>query len=443
MAALPKEVMYNKPMASLPADTQCLNVIVRPSNNQTANAGGDIIQFDLPSHSFLVPSSMTLRGVINHKPSAADKTDHIFGVPGASWIQRLETIVGGNLIESINGYNKLYNMVGMTKLSVDEKISLATELCIGGSDTVKDTAIKTDDAMGRTLLKAGTAVETYPFAIPLGCLLASCGELVPLGLMGGVRIQLTTAAISSFLEFETATPLTFNVTNMELNFDLVSFGAAMDGVVASMADSEGNLILKSQGWNINDIATNTSANSAQDLIFNTRLSSIKSLVYQGSPGFYTNDDGKIPDMVAPQVQGPAGTTQFFVASTPYPPTPLREANTAAVKSELRQAFGEIHDVYSTKASIQPDTWNGPNTLLGATMNLILPSAPPSHFVGVNTEKLSTNAVMLSGVSSQLSPINVRLIPSVASHASFTSTLYACYDAIVAINVPTRTIAVRV
>ena len=62
MAALPKEIAYNRPMASLPADTSSLNVIVRPSNGSQFQAGGDIIQFDLPAHSFLVPSSLTLRG---------------------------------------------------------------------------------------------------------------------------------------------------------------------------------------------------------------------------------------------------------------------------------------------------------------------------------------------------------------------------------------------
>ena len=48
MSVLPKEIAYNRPMASLPADTSSLNVIVRPSNGANFSAGGDIIQFDLP-----------------------------------------------------------------------------------------------------------------------------------------------------------------------------------------------------------------------------------------------------------------------------------------------------------------------------------------------------------------------------------------------------------
>ena len=112
MAALPKEVQYNKPMASLPAETSSMNVNVRPSNGATfTRAGGDIIQFDLPAHSFLVPSSLTLRGLIQLTPTdGATDLYHVAGIPGASWIQRVETIVGGSLLESVNDYGRLYNL---------------------------------------------------------------------------------------------------------------------------------------------------------------------------------------------------------------------------------------------------------------------------------------------------------------------------------------------
>jgi len=111
-------------------------------------------------------------------------------------------------------------------------------------------------------------------------------------------------------------------------------------------------------------------------------------------------------------------------------------------SELRQAQGQVHDVYSTSASISPQAFITAPQLGTATGDLVF-SKPPAHFVGVNTEKLSTNAVMLSGVSSQLSPINIRLQSSAASQANFTSSLYCLYDAIISINIPTRTMMVRV
>jgi hypothetical protein len=201
--------------------------------------------------------------------------------------------------------------------------------------------------------------------------------------------------------------------------------------------------MKSQGWNVNNINSSTVAGGSQDLIFNTRLSSIKSLIYQGSGSYMTAWGADRPAAYgAAQVAGATGSTQFFVASTPFPPTPLRESNQAAIMSELRQAQGQVHDVYSTSGSISPQQFiTAPQ--LGTLTADILFDAPPAHFVGVNTEKLSTNAVMLSGVSSQLSPINVRLQSSSASAENFTSTLFALYDAILSINIPTRTLSVRV
>ena len=432
-------------MASLPADTSSLNVIVRPSNGSQFQAGGDIIQFDLPAHSFLVPSSLTLRGRTRVLAGTDTASDLMWGVPAASWIQRVETIVGGNLIESVQSYGQLYNMISQTKLNVAEKYGLATELgYVGGATGSATGALTVDNLNGRSLsATAATDANPFSFALPLGCLLSSCAELVPLGLIGGVRIQITTAALADYIEESTATNApTVTFEDLELNFDLVSFGAGMDGVVASMANADGDILMKSQGWNVNSINTSTAASQSQDLIFNTRLSSIKSLIYQGSGSYGTNWGTKPAAYGAMTVAGATGSTQFFVASTPFPPTPLREAFQASIMSELRQAQGAVHDVYSTTASISPQQFITAPQLATAAAALVY-TAPPSHFIGVNCEKLSTNAVMLSGVSSQLSPINVRLQSSAASANDFTSTLFCLYDAIISINIPTRTMAVRV
>ena len=446
MSVLPKEIAYNRPMASLPADTSSLNVIVRPSNGANFSAGGDIIQFDLPAHSFLVPSSLTLRGRTKVLAGTTTESDLMWGVPAASWIQRVETIVGGNLIESVQSYGQLYNMIALTKLNVAEKYGLATELAfVGGATGSATGALTVDNLSGRTLNAVlATDADPFSFALPLGCLLASCAELVPLGLMGGVRIQITTAAIADFIQQHTTANLpTITFEDLELNFDLVSFGAGMDGVVASMANADGDILMKSQGWNVNNINSSTVAGGSQDLIFNTRLSSIKSLIYQGSGSYQTNWGADRPAAYgAAQVAGATGSTQFFVASTPFPPTPLRESNQAAIMSELRQSQGQVHDVYSTSGSISPQQFITASQLAAGTDDITF-AAPPAHFVGVNTEKLSTNAVMLSGVSSQLSPINVRLQSSSASAANFTSTLFCLYDAIISINIPTRSMSVRV
>ena len=455
MAALPKEVQYNKPMASLPAETSSMNVNVRPSNGSTfTRSGGDIIQFDLPAHSFLVPSSLTLRGLIELTPSAtnADAADiKVAGIPGASWIQRVETIVGGSLLESINDYGRLYNLLGQVNIDYATKAGLAQELGLlsnTGADRAGLTPLAPhfNNLNGRAGPNAGSGNDAvageFPFAIPLGCLLSSCSELIPLGHMGGVRIQLTTDQLANFI-YNTGTGgnlPSVEYSELELNFDLVDFGGAMDGVVRSMADANGDLVLKSQGWNISNVALPVQiANNQSEFVFNVRLSSIKSVICQGTGTAKSEAKNGLYDAI--QVAGPTGSTQFFIANKAYPQTPLRETNNAGVMSALRQALGQAHDIYHSNIAIPPKQWDDIASL--ATTTASSQYEPASHFVGMNTEKLSTNSVMMSGESSQLTPINIRLNPSVVTDAAATLTLYCCYDALIGINVASRQIQVRV
>ena len=455
MAALPKEIQYNKPMASLPAETSSMNVNVRPSNGaEFSRSGGDIIQFDLPAHSFLVPSSLTLRGEITIDPTAASPTTFegfMAGVPGASWIQRVETIVGGSLLESVNDYGRLYNMLAQTNVDYSTKAGLQTEFAYGGNADkagVGASAVPTfNNLNGRLLQKGGTGgdaavVTSFTFAIPLGCLLSSCSELIPLSHMGGVRIQLTTDQVANYVR-NVATGKALPVvkfTNLEMNFDLVDFGGAMDGVVRSMADANGDLVLKSQGWNISNVALPVQvANSQSEFVYNIRLSSIKSLIVQGTGTAKDECVNGLFDAV--QVAGDTGSTQFFIANKAYPQTPLRESNTASVMSALRQSFGEAHDIYHSNIAISNKCFATIPSL--ANTDASTHDEPASHYVGMNTEKLSTNSVMMSGESSQLTPINIRLNPSLPTDNAATLTLYANYDALIAINVASRQLQVRV
>lgn len=453
MAALPKEIQYNKPMASLPSDTKMSQVIVRPSNGSSFSPDGNIIQFDLPAHSFMTPSSLVLNGTININPDQNTNIITMRGVPAASWIQRVETIVGGSLLESVNDYGRLYNLISQTKLSYDEKAALATEFAYGGGGvdglaSVDPTFNNLNGRAGPTSTGTDGAQGKFPFSLPLGCLLASCSELIPLGHMGGVRIQLTTAQLSEYIvatiqngNATTAPTVTF--ADLELTFDLVDFGAGMDSVVRSMADSNGDLVLKSQGWNVTNVnfpqvgAGGTEAT----YIYNVRLSSIKSLVLQGTGE--AGADAINAGYDAVRIAGKGGSVQFFLANRPFPPTPLRETNTAAIKSALRQAFGQGHDIYSSRNAINEKSWIDFANLAAADATASTVQTPAAHFYGMNTEKLSSNSVMLSGESSQLTPINVRVNTSEATAGAATLTLYCVYDALIALNVNSRQVAVRV
>ena len=369
MAALPKEVQYNKPMASLPSDTRMSQTIVRPSNGATFAGDGNIIQFDLPAHSFLVPNSLCLNLNIKIDPASNAQVIDIRGVPAASWISRVETIVGGSLLEAVSDYGRLYNMISQAKLSADEKNSLYTEFGyggggVGGEGEENPTLHNLNGRKGPQSGGTDAVAGTFAVSLPLGCLLSSCSELIPLGHMGGVRIQITTAQIAEYINVSGSTDMpAFSFTDLEMTFDLVDFGAGMDSVVRSMA-VDGDLVLKSQGWNVTNVNfPDLAAATDATYIYNVRLSSIKSLVLQltGEAGNKAINAG----YDAVRAGGKTGSVQFFLANRPFPPTPLRETNNAAIKSALRQAFGEAHDVYSARNSITQKMWGEQAELLAS------------------------------------------------------------------------------
>jgi len=439
MAFLPKEVEYNRPHASVSPDTTSLNVIVRPSNGQVFGQGGDIINFDLPSRAFMNPGSLVLRGVIRTEVAAGGNANTILGAaPGAAWIQRVETQISGQTVESINSYGQLYNLLVNTKLGYSERFAMQTELATGTADA-DGIAPSSTAGINSYPLKTSVGNGLVPFAIPLGCLLGNCTNYVPLGMMGGVRISITTDQLANFTILA-ATPSIFQIEDLELAFDMTDFGRGMDAVVGSMADSDGNINLKSSSWNVSSQTLGgLAAGTTQENIYNVRLSSIKSLIVQaGGIGNQVNK-GKYDAMA---IQGPGGSTQFVVASQVYPQTPISELNQAAVMSELRQALGEAHDPLGSKMSIQNFVFDANLTRNQSTGTSTAP-LPSAHFVGVNTEKVSSNQLLMSGISSQLSPISVRVNNSAAVLTGSLLTLFVLYDAILSINLPTRQVQTRV
>jgi hypothetical protein len=131
-----------------------------------------------------------------------------------------------------------------------------------------------------------------------------------------------------------------------------------------------------------------------------------------------------------------GTYQFFIASNPYPQRALSTVlNKAGILSELSASFGPQHDLLSTNFSINPQEFNFTNT---ATTD---PQLLGKFFVGVNTERLSSNSVMLSGVSSQNSPISCRIDLSTSTTNAQILNLIALFDAIIEVNIANKQVNV--
>lgn len=427
MSVLPKEIAYSatKP-ASLPKGTSCISAVVAPSNGSQFFENGQII-FDLPSRGYLVPESLYLRYRAT-TTTVATAGVSFRGTPVYQPFQRLETIIGSQTCESITNYNQLSNMLVNCRMNVAQKVGYSQALGIGTATS----AFTFDNCNGRLL--PDSATTNVSMSAPLGCLMSNCDHLYPLKFSPSVRIQLTLDSIANIFT-ATTLPITtaFFLQNVELCFDMIEFSADVDSAVASMVDERGKIMIKSQSYLSTGQTAPAGAVGSLEYIYNLRLASIKSLFLHPS-GTHANSLNKFIDAL--DITNSNGAYQFFVASLPYPPRPLSTAlSKSAIQSELSNAFGPVHDLLTTNFAINPTEFNYINT---STTTIAIPG---KFYVGVNTERLSSNSVMLSGISSQNSPISLRIDLGTATTNAQTLQVIALFDAIIEIDVANKQVAV--
>jgi len=426
MSVLPKEIAYSAKPTSLPKGTSCISAVVAPSNGNQFFESGQVI-FDLPSRGYLVPESMYIRYRYNIT-SVASASVVIRGTPVYQPFQRLETIIGSQTCESITNYNQLSHMLVNCRMNVAQKVGYSSALGVGTSAST----FSFDNCNGRTI--PDSATTAFSVSAPLGSLLSNCDHLYPLKYSPSVRIQLTLDSIANIFTATTLpTTANFSLTNVELCFDMIEFSAEVDNAVASMVDDRGKIMVKSQSYLSSGQTANAGAQGSLEYIYNLRLASIKSLFLYPS-GSHANSVNKFIDAL--DITSGAGAYQFFVASLPYPPRPLSTTLAKnAILTELSSAFGPAHDILTTNFAITPVNFAYTNT--ATTTNI----APGMFFVGVNTERLSSNSVMLSGISSQNSPISLRVDITNATTNAQTLQVIALFDAIIEIDVANKQVAV--
>lgn len=424
MATLPKELNYTSKLQALPSSTRTISVVVSPNNGSIFNSGGEVISFDMPSRGFLVPNSLYLR----YRASIVKTTENglLLGTPAYTPFSRLETIIGAQVVESIQDWNQVCNMVTNCKLNVAQKASLANAFGFLDEGATAPSAVN----MNGRIITFGAAATTHDFAMPLNSILANCENLFPLALAPAVRIQLTTEALTSMFK-ATATPVVSCVlSKLELCFDIVEFGSEVEAVVKSMADSNGDLIIKSQSYSASTLSLGANASGSAELAFNQRISSIKSIFalfapLTGAKKFSSKDITKN-----------LGDFQFYIGSEAYPPRPLSAQNKAGTYLELCQSWGNAGSVDSYNMAITPAEYN---CVADADDS---GEVSGKYYVGANVERLCGSAI-LTGVSSQLSPINLRINygGSVCEEA-VNATLVTVFDALIALNVQTRQVSVK-
>jgi hypothetical protein len=277
--------------------------------------------------------------------------------------------------------------------------------------------------------------EASSFAAPLSCILSQSEKLVPLGMMPNVRVQFsldslasmfvtsTIAAVTaSYLEQATAastTPTEYTISDFVICYTMVQFPVEVDNIVKSMGDK---ILLKSQSFSLASSVIPVTTAGTIELVYSQRLASVKSL-------FFHCSSASINGIFDSYEITTGGTYQFSVAGKYYPNRPIdASSNKVGILQELRKAVKNVTKDF-TEFSINTVEFG---RVIGTPSTT---SAPAKCYVGCTTSIMTSNNVLLSGISTQNSPITVRLniLTSIPTGYAVNASLICSYDAIIEID----------
>jgi hypothetical protein len=430
MSILPKELNFNTSYNKLPSGTVKTSMCAAPINGAVFGPS-QVIQFQLERRGYMVPESMYIRykNTYFNRDAIVGTSNWIRGTPVYTFIQKLETLIDGNLVELINNYNQVANFLVNCKCNYAQKVALAIPFGYNtGAQTGFNFTFSTAAPNGQSLSTTLNTGSTLSYSAPLGCLLSNASTLVPLKHMKQVMMQLTTESLSNAMSLEvgvgTPHPIaSFSMDDIELCYDIIEFSPMVDLAISSRASS---MIIKSQSYTNSAVRLLPNSIGTLDFLFNNRLASIKSLFVIISGTDNTTSKNMMFDAMDATVN--SGDYQWICNSIAYPSRPLSTIiNKSAILLELSSAFGPVHDMLSTNFSINPTEFACLSTTV-TTQN-----QPGKFFLGTNTEQLSTSDSFLTGISSQNSPITFRISLGVSNTGAMLINQICHYDVILSID----------
>lgn len=425
---LPSTLNYAQQLPALP-ECQSFTQTIAPVNGASFGPN-DVIIFDLGSRGFIDPKSIYLRYKMTlTNTSAAAIVATMIACPFYTPFVRLETIIGSTIVESINQYNQVAGHLLMnTTFSTAEKYGLQSALGYTGTEA-NPAMSKMDGKTFPSMVATTGKDESYYSGALIGSILTNCEKLLPVFTMPSIRIQLTLDSLANMFN---VAPSTIALTNVELCYSFIDFGADVERMVLQMGPK---LYIKSNSFSNTSTRLASATSGSTTLIYNQRFASIKS-AYILFSGTTTNSKNKWADSYDPTSAN--GDIQLFIGGVAYPQRPLSYLNNkTGILSELRRAIGSIYDRTNAMSinTIEFDRDGDEETYI---------DEPAKCIVGIELEKLNTNGALLTGISSQNSPISVQLNNnrSGGTAANYNVNLILNYDALLEIDLENRQVSVK-
>lgn len=420
--SLPHSVNYTETLPALPESAQIIDVAVNPTNASSFTSGSQI-QLDLISRGFLIPDSM----YISYNVSLTQNTSadaEMRGCPVYTPFSRCDVQCGSQTIDSIQSYNVLMNMLTNLTLSVGEKYGLQSAYGFGPSTP----AIGSDlDDCGDGHLCNGGLTDTFSLSAPLMSVLSNAEKLLPLFAMPQVRINLVMDSISNIFT-STKVPSAFTISNVELRYKVIDMGTAVENLVRGMG---AKIFIKSQSFGVSSQTLASGTSGSQDLVFNQRYASCKSIFAINGMSTTTGNMHFSSCNLAAN-----SSYSFNVAGVQYPQRRINTGiNRAQALMELKSATGSVFDRTNSHSinafEYSFDAVNGADTYV----------SPGKFYVGTSLEKLDSGS-LLTGISTQNSPITYHIDLGGATSAASQITLVVNHDSIFEVDLVNRDVVLR-
>lgn len=410
-SSLPYSMDFAVQHSALPDGLKTTNIVLSPVNGTTFSPSS-VIQFDYYNRGLIDPTTIFLRYKYTLTSLSASE---MIGTPFYQPFIRNETLIGSQVVETVNGYNQVCNL--LTNLSTDTGAKYGLQSIYGyANNTTATPAMSLMD--GRLM----TLNETGSFAGLLPGILTNAEKMIPAFAMGSIRTQLTMDTLANIFTTNVV-PTAFVLSNVELCYTMVDAGQAYESYVRGLGPFE----IKTQTVANTSIALAAGTAGSVSLPFNVRLASVKS-AFVLFTGTTANSLNKTNDWFDPTSGN--GELSINIGSQQYPQRPLSTLNNKnGILMALRNATGSIYDRNNT-LSINAIEWN-------RVGNDVTTYNEPAKFIfGINLERIHTPA-MLTGISTENSIISVLLQTNTPTAQLHNVHLVLAHDVFITVDPNTR------
>jgi len=339
------------------APARSFRQVLNPINSGSASPG-DVVKFDIgvgrPNQFIDTSETLFQFGVLNGTANDA------FNLDGSAYcfINRLDVLSAGSVLETIQGYNVLTNT--LLDLQVGSAAASPMSINLG---TIFAGSLNYDKT-GKQIAKSGTG----EFSLPLACsgvLGSGCSKYLPVGKIQDLRLELTLENAAQAV-VQAANVATYTITNPQLVLTYVEIDPDMSKQLESATG--GRFLISSESWR-NYQTILPASRTSDSVLIPARYSSAKTFLHTWRDNANATDQTKywLSAKVNPfySSTGVQCSIQYNIANMLVPQSPVK-GGVAETWNNTQDCFHQLGSI-SGQSRCSINNWTTAAYAADATM----------------------------------------------------------------------------